>query len=205
MSITSMSEAKLIRQRLHQRDANVVERALGLKRLVERKQPTPEDMVKATGAPDGVLARLVRWIPTEMVTLYVAFIALYGPLMPTEGSMELQTATGFTGRWLGFGAFAAVTVPVVVLIHLSKLRRTAEPFRWPWFEMVVAPVAFAAWALSLPDTPLNQISDYNPAIGGFILLASTVAIGLVAEAFGKQPGPPAPRADGGDEVGEPRS
>jgi hypothetical protein len=111
MSISSMSEAKLIRQRLDQRDANVVERALGLKRLVERDQPTPEDMVKATGAPDGVLARLVRWIPTETVTLYVAFIALYDPLIPAEGSMELHTATGFTGRWLAFGAFAAGDCP----------------------------------------------------------------------------------------------
>ena len=51
MSISSMSEAKLIRQRLDQRDANVVERALGLKELVERDQPTPEDMVKLPARP----------------------------------------------------------------------------------------------------------------------------------------------------------
>ena len=79
MSISSMSEAKLIRQRLDQRDANVVERALGLKRLVERDQPTPEDMVKATGAP---------------VEFELAHLATSGPVDNRAGGLSLRSPSG---------------------------------------------------------------------------------------------------------------
>lgn len=188
MSIASMSEAKLVREHSSGRSANPVEKALGIKRLVERDKTPDKDTPEPTGVPQGITARLMRWIPTETITLYVAFIALFSPLEAASGKTALCTApAGFVGRWAGVVAFSAATVVVVVLVHLAKVRHTKEPFRWPWFEMVVAPTAFAAWALALPDTPLYDACSYKPEIGGFIVLGTTIAIGLVAEALGKQP------------------
>jgi hypothetical protein len=72
-------------------------------------------------------------------------------------------------------------------VHLAKVRKTKEPFRWPIWELVVSPIAFVAWAVALPDTPLQAICGYKTEIGAFIVLATTVAIALAADAFGKQP------------------
>ncbi len=79
--------------------------------------------------------------------------------------------------------FLALTVVIVLLVHIAKVRRTREPFRWPVFEMVVSSVAFTAWAVALTDTPLRDFSGYKIEIGGFIVLATTAMIGLVADAL----------------------
>jgi len=183
-----MSEAKLVRERPQTRLANRLEKVVGLQPLVERAQTPESKTPRPTGVPEGVVTRLIRWVPTETIVLYVAFIALFDPLVPKKGESDLCTAAGGFGvRWIGFAGFLALTVLIVLLVHTAKVRRTEEPFRWPWFEMVVAPIAFSAWALALPDTPLHSICGYGAEIGGFLVLAITVAIGLFADAFGKQP------------------
>jgi len=74
-----------------------------------------------------------------------------------------------------------------VLLAVGKVRGTREPFRWPKFEMFASGVAFAAWALALPQTPLLSICSYKSDVGAFIVTAVTVSIGVLAFALGKQP------------------
>jgi hypothetical protein len=182
-----MSEAKLVREHeTSRRGANPLEKALGLRTLVERQPSSEAQTPKPTGVPAGIAARLTRWIPTETIALYVAFLALLTPLVVSrqEDACRLNS---FTGRWIALGAFAAASCLLALLLHVAKVRRTHEPFRWPVWEMVVAPVAFAAWALALPDTPLYSACGYDAEVGGFIVLAVTVTIGVIAEALGKQP------------------
>ena len=69
---------------------------------------------------------------------------------------------------------------IVLLVHIAKVRRTRDG---PVFEMAVSSVAFVAWATALTDTPLRDLSWYKVEIGGFIVLATTALIGLVADAL----------------------
>jgi uncharacterized membrane protein YgdD (TMEM256/DUF423 family) len=184
VSIAAMSDAKLMRERPEQRSAKGFERAIGLQALVERRQTTEKETPKPSIVPPTVVGQLTRWIPTETITLYVAFLALLNPLTATEGE-QLCDAANYTGRWVAVGAFALLTVALVVLLHVTKVRRTKEPFRWPAWEMIVSLVAFVGWAVALPETPLHVICGYNEEIGGFVVLVLTLFIAAVADALGR--------------------
>lgn len=181
MSITSMCDAKLMNEQPSQRPATSFEKAVGLRTLVERPQSARGSTPRPPKVPPTVLGQLVRWIPTESLTLYVAFLGVLDPIR--TGADGRVSEADFTGRWVSLGVFLALTVVIVLLVHVAKVRRTREPFRWPVFEMVVSSVAFVAWAMALTDTPLQDFSGYKIEIGAFIVLATTAMIGLVADAL----------------------
>jgi len=83
--------------------------------------------------------------------------------------------------------FLGVTALLVLGLSYGKARRSGKQFNWPLFELLVAPLAFAGWAMALPDTPLLDFKGYNTAIGGFILLALTVGTAVLAYIFNKSP------------------
>jgi hypothetical protein len=190
MSIASMIDAKLVNEWPDERRATGFERALGLERLVERPKSEPAQTPQPTAVPSTAIGQLARWIPTESLTLYVAFLGVLNPLAGTPRACD----AGYAGRWAALGAFLVMTVSIVVLVHVAKVRRTLEPFRWPVFEMSVSAVAFMAWAVALPDTPLNDFCGYKAELGAFIVLATTAIIGLVADALGRNVSPADPIA-----------
>jgi hypothetical protein len=191
VSIASMIDAKLVNEWPDERRANGFERALGLRRLVERPKSAAAQTPQATTVvPATAIGQLARWIPTESITLYVAFLGVLNPIAGTVRACDGR----YAGRWAALGAFLVATVCIVVLVHSAKVRRTLEPFRWPVFEMSVSAVAFTAWAIALPDTPLNDFCGYKPELGAFIVLATTAIIGLVADALGRNVAPAEPAA-----------
>lgn len=168
MSIVSMAEAK-----------------------VQRDNPKPNAghikvQNEPAGVPQSTLNQLMRYIPTESITLYVAVLALFSPLKAPTGKTVADLS--FQGRWINFAGFCALTIVLVPLLTLTKSRGAGKAFKWPLFEMAVAPIAFAAWAFALPDTPLRTINGYKEAIGAALVLGATVLIGVVADAAGKAPG-----------------
>jgi hypothetical protein len=187
LSITSMVDAKLVRETdtVAPRDPNGLEKKLGLTALVKRNRTTPEEGPRPVGVPSNVVDQLVRWIPTETLTLYIAYIAVATLPTPPEGQ-ELHQAD-FFWQWLGVAAGAIITAVVVVLLAVGKVRATKEPYRWPTFEMVAGAIAFVAFALALPDTPLLDFEGYKTEVGALIVTSVTVLIALVAYALGKQP------------------
>jgi uncharacterized membrane protein len=129
------------------------------------------------GVSTNLVNQITRWIPTETITIYIALLALLA---------SQPASSSFTSRWVLFGALVAVNPLVVVLVMMAK-STTANPFKLPVFEMVVAPVAFAAWAFALPDTPLSSISGYDIKWNTAIILVSAVAVTLIANALHKSP------------------
>ena len=59
-------------------------------------------------------------------------------------------------------------------------------FKRPLFGMVVAPLAFLAWAVALPEGPLRSARWYTEEAGGVILTIATVAIASCAYIFGQE-------------------
>lgn len=133
------------------------------------------------GVETGVINQLTRWIPTESITIYVALLGLFGTMTIKDG--QSLADLDYTARW-GLMLGVAVATPfIVVLLTMAK----SDEFKWPVFEMVVGTGAFAAWAVALPETPLNDFSGYDVKFNGAILLVVTLLITLVANALKKSP------------------
>ena len=168
-----MNRALIARQRAGAADKDDLElrppRRGGPKRRGEASEPetTSQDAVPSTKALDD----LVRYIPTEVITLYLAALGLVG-----------TASEKYTGRWIAFATFAALT-PIAVwvdwLIKRRRLKRSPE-LRFSWFNPCAATLAFVAWAFALPGTPFGDLSWYDAKWGGFVALVVSVVLGKVS-------------------------
>ncbi len=155
--------------------ASMVDTKLTLQQAQDPHKDSPKQPV---GVPTSIANQISRWIPTETITVYVALLALIAPLGPHSPS--------FTSRWVLFGLMTAANPVVVVLLAMAK-KESGDRFKLPVFEMIIASIAFAAWAFALPDTPLSSISGYGITWNAAILTVTTTAITLVANALHRSP------------------
>lgn len=155
--------------------ASMVDTKLTLQQAQDPRKANPEQPV---GVSTNIVNQITRWIPTETITVYVALLALVAPLAPHSPS--------FTSRWVLFGLMTAANPIVVVLLVMAK-KESGDKFKLPVFEMIIASIAFAAWAFALPDTPLSSISGYGITWNAAILTVTTTAITLVANALHRSP------------------
>jgi uncharacterized membrane protein len=155
--------------------ASMVDIKLALQKAQDSTSIESQD---TTGIGTNLLNQVTQWIPTETITVYVALLALLAPLAGSSPS--------FTSRWVLFSIITAANPPVVILLTMAKTRR-GDPFKFPVFEMIVASIAFAAWAFALPDTPLGSISAYSIKWNTAILTGTTIAIALLANALHRSP------------------
>jgi hypothetical protein len=145
-------------------------------------QPSP---LAPVGVSTGIVNQLTRWIPSESILLYVALLATFTTLTP-QGTQKIYQLD-FRSRWIALWAFVVVTELLVIGLSYGKATRNHKTFKWPVFELLVAPIAFIAWAVALPDTPLLDYKGYNNALGAFVLLAVTVGISVAAYIFNQSP------------------
>lgn len=155
--------------------ASMVDTKLVLQQAKDQHRASPQQPV---GVSTNIANQITRWIPTETITVYVALLALVAPLAPHSPS--------FTSRWILFGLMTAANPLVVVLLVMAK-KEGGVKFTLPVFEIIVASIAFAAWAFALPDTPLRSISGYGIRWNAAILTVTTTAITLIANALHKSP------------------
>jgi hypothetical protein len=143
---------------------------------------TLRDVAGAAGgkqAPDTTintaLKTMVTYIPTEVITLYLAVVA------------ALQLPAGSPPAVWTFGSFLAFTPLVVWLVYATKAKSDGKPVplaprAWPVWEMVAGTIAFAAWALAIPQQPFSSFPPALSAVG--VLITSTV-LGLLAPLFSR--------------------
>jgi hypothetical protein len=137
--------------------------------------PVPPPRANGTNT---ALQTLTTYIPTEVLTLYVAAVAALG----SDG----QDHVGAFRPWLPFLTFLVATPIVVWVAFATKLRNAsrslpASPRTWPIWEMFAATVAFGVWAFALPDTPFARFERfYSPGLAGFMVLVVSGALGTLA-------------------------
>jgi hypothetical protein len=144
----------------------------------QAKDPAEISPAAPVGVSTNLINQVTRWIPTETITVYVILLALVAPVAAHSAS--------FTSRWVLFWVITSANPVVVVLLAMARTK-VGQVFKLPVFEMIIAPIAFAAWAFALPDTPLRSISGYGIRWNTAILTITTVAITLVANALHKSP------------------
>lgn len=157
-----------------------------------RKSPPSKELIRSVGraeraalADDSPLAAALRaivtYIPTEIVTTYVAVLA----------ALADDRSPSRAGQWAALLTFALLAPVTVWLLFATKLRAEGLPLprrlaEWPRWEMSAALLAFLAWAYALPDAPFRDWSWYRASLGTVVLLVVSFGLGLLAPLF--QPG-----------------
>lgn len=173
MSALSMASLAMANRRLARGDVRqgMVQRAPA----VEGQSSTSVDPDTAVTA---ALKLITSYIPTEILTLYVAGIAIV--LTPANAG----TTPDYRPAWAMFFSFLALTPMVNWLLYAMKLRAAGQalPVRvsqWPLWEMTVASIAFVFWAAALPTTPFASLG-VSQALAGFLVLVVTTLLGLLS-------------------------
>jgi hypothetical protein len=150
------------------------------------KEATNAAAPTASAASPSPLAQLVKYVPTETITLYVAVQAALGDLTAPTG--KSISDADFTSRWVWMWIMFGITLVLTTALSYrsQKNANKTAPFRMPYFDISAAGAAFLVWALSLPSTPLRDISGYNyNAWDTVIILGGTVGIATAAYVMGK--------------------
>jgi hypothetical protein len=142
-----------------------------------RAQPSSTVASTSTASVNTALNVLFGYIPTEVLTLYVAVIAAIN-------SKDSATSSVTAAAWPVFWAFLVTTPLVVWVVYAAKLKGAGKPLslQLPIWEMIAATIAFGAWAFALPKSPFSELSWQSGAAPIVVLVTSTV-LGLLAPLF----------------------
>ena len=141
---------------------------------------TPESQTAGTTA----LKAIATYIPTEVLTLYVAVVAA------VRSSNTDPKIENFPALWTTFFCFLVATPIVLWLVYAAKCTAAGKPIpvlprAWPLWEMFAATLAYVTWAFALPQSPFQQESWYSAAIAGVIVMIVSTALGLLAPLFSR--------------------
>lgn len=134
----------------------------------------------------NILAQLVKYVPTEAITIYVAVLAAMGDVKPPKGKKLYEA--DFSGPWVVIVIMVLATLAMTLGLGY-RAQRNAQPtgkFKVPYFDIGAACLAFGVWALALPSTPLRDIKGYDySAWNPVIILVGTATISFAAYVFNK--------------------
>jgi hypothetical protein len=177
-------------------------------RLAEEKGQKPATATTASSA----LSTIAAYIPTEILTVYVAVLATIGVAVPTSvvpggspGATGSPTASPSPASGAAAGGADPVTAASVTPIELYLLFLVLTPIivwalyatrakkagkalpgsfaSWPKWEMLAGTVAYAVWAAALPASPLGTFDWFNLAAAGVVALIASMVLGVVAPLF----------------------
>ncbi len=126
-------------------------------------------------AIDSAYNTLFGYIPTEVVTLYVAVVAAISSLSDSW-------------RYAALGVFVLITPLVVWIAFATKVKGAGKPMparprQWPVWEMVAADIAFCAWAFALWNHPGADPKTVPTGLAGLLVLGTSTALGLLSPLF----------------------
>lgn len=142
MSINSLTDLELMRQPSAMVEA--IPQAAAQAATADANAEVPPLPKSQVGS---ALELLTKYIPTEVITLYVAAVSA------TQVLANNQIVT------IVYWAAAALTPVFLVLVLMNKRVAAGEsplPKPWPWWRMTAATIAFMVWALAVPGKPLHH-------------------------------------------------
>jgi hypothetical protein len=144
--------------------------------LREAAQPlaaaSPLQNTPSSSALDG----LVRYIPTESITLFVAATAAINSLTTT-----FPLLTPLRLYWF----FVVLTPILFLLIYIGKrrsqnLRLLPESIaEWPWWKLIASTIAFMVWALAVPPLVDSDAGKVVAAFGALLVSTMLSVVGAV--------------------------
>ena len=128
---------------------------------------------RGTAAAATVLDALSRYVPTEIVTLYLTALSAMPALTATFPHVNDVRV---------YWSFAILTPILLLLVLAGKRRREGlSPFPgWsdlPWWKLAASTIAFIVWALAVPNTPyLSTQSGKIVAAFGALLVSTLLTL-----------------------------
>ena len=126
---------------------------------------------EAGGLPppqNQVLDFLTKYIPGEVIALYIPVVAA----LPAIAKLDERFPAVVTGKWVYLG-FVVASPFLFLFIYMTKaprdeLLRLKNPMKWPIFRMLAALIAFAVWALAVPDNPILGTNALGALLAGVL-------------------------------------
>ncbi len=149
-----------------ERDEKAITKAAAKTGDPEAKAKEKELKAEAKGYTDFLVAS----IPTEPLALYTFLVAGIISTLDAGGDQRL------TMRWIIFGVTAGFMILWILASFLRQPKDEKERVL-PWVELPAAVVAFAAWGLVMPESPLMATLDGSDrTVWTFIITAAGVAL-----------------------------
>lgn len=118
----------------------------------------------------GYMDLLVTAIPTEPLALYTFLVA------GIVATIDPGTDQRLLMRWIIFGVAVAFIAAWMIAVYLRRPKEERDR-TLPWAELGSAVVAFAAWGLVMPESPLAaELSGSDQTVWTFIVVAAGVAV-----------------------------
>jgi hypothetical protein len=209
MSINAMTNAAVSRRRDFE-PANEVPKNLAEIAQAAGTMPTPAPQPAAAqpvgaqpaavqpSAVNTALQTLTTYIPTEVLTLYVAAVAA----LDSSASGSSTRPPNSIYDWLPFLIFLVGTPLIAWIAFATKIKSAGRPIplnptTWPMWEMSAAAIAFVAWAFALPKTPFLQFKWYSSGIAGLAVILVSYGLGSLGPLMQRPLSSGAPAPAGG--------
>ena len=156
---------------------------------------TPANGATALNGVNTAMQVLFGYIPTEVLTLYVAVVAAIHPnpsgsAGSTGSGVVAQVTKVMPSDWITFWSFLVATPIIFWVVYATKLKSAQKPIpialgSLPLWEMFAATLAYFAWAFALPATPFRQFDGtwYSAGLAGVAVLIVSTVLGLLAPLF----------------------
>jgi hypothetical protein len=135
------------------------------------------DPLQKTPASNA-LDSLVKYIPTEVITLYVAAAAALSSLTATFPVIT---------PWRLYWGFVALTPVLFLLIYIGKRRAQKLPplprgfATWPWWKLIASTFAFMTWALAIPPLLTTEADKVLAGFGALLISTMLSVVGGAVE------------------------
>jgi len=174
MSINEMANAAVSR-RPDYPPLNIQPRTIEERAQAAGNESTPPNTLSTA------IKTLTTYIPTETLTLYVAFTAV---IQPSNGNLT----PSLTIRWIAFLFFLLFTPFAVWVTYATKVKSDNKqipfyPSYWPWWEMIASTIAYISWAYGLPNSVFAEFTWYSAPLAGFFILVTSTFLGMLAGLF----------------------
>ena len=205
MSLDAMAD-EFVTRKMTDQFANMTLDAVPPTSIMSLKGATANDpasgkKVTADNPASKFLSELTKYIPSEILSAYIALIALPPATAAATGATP-PTAYPYDGfLWAMFWVCAVLSPIVVYVLAGAKARNAGHDTPViPYFPMAASVIAFILWAAVLPN---SVISHKYPELASWVgfagVILGTVILSLANTYLNGQAG--APSSSGGSGTG----
>jgi hypothetical protein len=144
-----------------------------------------KEIAEAAPVPSSPLSELVKYIPTETLTIYIAVQAAIGdPEIPSGGDIS---DADYSANWIGVWVLLVANLGLTIgLSYRAQRNANTNNFKIPVFEAFASEAAFLVWVMSLPSTPLRDFPGFDySAWNSVLILVGSITIVTLAYILGK--------------------
>ena len=137
-----------------------------------------------SGVSQKTIDALVRWIPAETITLYVAIISISNTSLSRNQALAILLIC------------LVINVGTVWSIAVHRAVKTVDtgsnwfsqfPNHVPVWEITFSSIALFAWISAIPGSWPQQLSFWDPWIGGVAMIVTAVVIAFLSAQLNLSP------------------